>query len=140
MSEELKKEVFGRFDGLPEIELATVENDQPKVRPVMLMHLDRRLYVATETGSNKVAQIRENPKMEFCLRLPEGENVGYVRAAGIAEIVEDMETKASVAQRCPFFKNFWETPEDPTYTLIQLHAKEIEYVKPGQMMSEKFSL
>jgi uncharacterized pyridoxamine 5'-phosphate oxidase family protein len=140
MSEELRNEVFKRFDGLPEIELATVDGDEPKVRPVMLMHLDKKLYVATGTGSNKVKQIKGNPKMEFCLRLPEGENVGYVRAAGTAEIVEDMGTKSSVAERCPFFKQFWETPEDPTYTLIQLHAKEIEYMKPGQMMSEKFTL
>ena len=90
MSEELRNEVFQRFDGLPEIELATVEGDQPKVRPVMLMHFDKKLYVATGTESNKVNQIRGNPKMEFCLRLPEGENVGYVRAAGTAEIVDNL--------------------------------------------------
>jgi general stress protein 26 len=140
MSEDLKREVFERFDGFPEIQLATAKGDQPKVRPVTLMHFDEKLYVATGTGSQKVEQIRGNPKTEFCLRLPEGEKIGYVRAAGTAEIVEDMDTRTSVANRCPFFEQFWQSPEDPTYTLIRLHVREIEYVRPGEMTSETFTL
>ncbi len=138
MSDELKKEVFERFDGFPVVDLATADEGQPRVRPVTLLYLDGRFYVATGTGSNKVKQIQRNPRVEFCLRVSEGENIGYVRAAGAAQVVVDTDTYRSVAERCTFFKEYWKGPDDPTYTLIELKVEEIEYLRPGEFETHTF--
>lgn len=37
----------------------------------------------------------------------------------------------------PYFRDFWKSPDDPNYTLLELVVKEIEYLKPGGLKVEK---
>jgi len=106
---------------------ATVEGDQPRVRPVTLIYLDKKFWVTTGTGSAKVKEIEEDPKIEFCLYLQEGNNEGYARVAGIAKIIRERETKMRIASHCDFFSKHWESVDDPSYTMIEICPVEIEY-------------
>jgi uncharacterized pyridoxamine 5'-phosphate oxidase family protein len=138
--EEVKKEVWAHFKDLQPVFLATIEGDIPRVRPVTLIHYDKRMWVTTDSGSTKVRQIKANQNIEFCLLLGVGENSGYVRCMGRAEIVTDSETRKLIADNTPFFQQFWKTTDDPGYTLLHIHAKEIEYVRPGTLHAERFSV
>ena len=137
---DFKAEICRRFKDYPHIFLATQENDQARVRIVTLVNFDQRFWILTGTHSAKVRQIREKPKIEFCLVFDEGEHHGYIRAAGFAKIISDKETKVKVAKHCDFFTKHWESPDDPNYTLLELKLNEIEYLRPKESVVRKFKL
>ena len=59
--------------------LATVEGDQPRVRPFGTAHIfEGRLYIQTGKGKPCSKQIRENPKVEICAF----HNGTWIRVAG----------------------------------------------------------
>jgi len=68
------------------------------------------------------------------------EHSGYIRGAGSANVIEDKETKKLLADNIPFFKEFWKTPDDPNFALLEIIIKGIEYLKPGEFSVERFSL
>jgi uncharacterized pyridoxamine 5'-phosphate oxidase family protein len=138
--DELKREIWDNFSEQQHIFLATVEEDQPRVRPVTLIHLQDKFFFATGSNDAKVRQIKQNPKTEFCLLLEKNEQKGTIRAQCSAKIVEDKGVKAHVFSKISFLREFWKTPEDPSYTLVKLHPVGIEYMKPGNVQSVKIKL
>ena len=134
-----KEEVWAHFKDRQFIFLATSEEDQPRVRPVTLFYLDGRFWVLTGTENAKTKQISKNSKIEFCLLLQKGENRGYIRAAGSAKIIQDRKTKGKIAEQCDFFSEFWKSPDDPNYALIELHPTEIEYLRPNEIVALRFT-
>ncbi|MBN2537646.1 pyridoxamine 5'-phosphate oxidase family protein, partial [candidate division WOR-3 bacterium] len=62
---QLAEEIRARFRPMQTAALATVEGEMPRVRPVMLLHHDDRLWVSTGTTDDKVKQLLLNPKVEF---------------------------------------------------------------------------
>ena len=138
--EEVKEEVWGHFKDFQPVHLATIDGDSPRVRPVTLIHFDKKMWVMTGSGDAKIRQIKENDNIEFCLLLGVGENSGYVRCVGKAEIVNDVATRKLIADNTPFFKTFWQDTNDPRYALLRIHAKDIEYLRPGEFNVERFSI
>ena len=129
--DEIKAEVWGRFGETQRVYLGTAEADQPRVRPVTLLNLDERLWIATSIRSGKTRQVRRNPNVEFCLPIHEEAGDGYVRVAGIASIVTEPATKESVGGRIPFLSQYWDGVDDPGFCLIRITRVEIEYLRPG---------
>jgi len=137
---DIKKEVWEHFKDQQHIFLATSERDQPRVRPVTLVCLDKRFWILTGTNNAKTKQILKNPKMEFCLLFEKEGHDGYVRASGLAKIIRDKETKVKLAEHCDFFSEHWKGSDDPNYTLIELHLTEIEYLRPNEEVAKRFTL
>lgn len=135
--ENLKKEIWSHFGELQHVFLATVEGDQPRLRPVSLIRLTNRLFFATGTGDAKVAQIQRNPKVEFCLLLEKGESKGTVRTECIAKIITDMAVKSELYNKVSFMKEFWSSPKDEGYTLVELTPKGFEYMPIGSIQATK---
>src|SRR5881398_3008935 len=68
-------------------QLATIDGDQPRVRPVSPVKTDGfTIYVANLRLYHKTAEIAANPKVELCY-MDAGHN--QVRLTGLAEIVVD---------------------------------------------------
>jgi general stress protein 26 len=130
-NEGLRNEVTGRFAETQVAHLATIDGDQPRLRPVTLIHLNGRFYVATGTEDAKVEQLRENPRAEFCILLDEGDDQGSLRAECTTRVVEAPRVRKEVYDRVSFLKQFWETPDDPSYVLIELKPSAYQYMKPG---------
>ena len=139
-ADELIREVWKSFGGEPHVFLATVEGGQARVRPVTLVHLQNRLFVTTGSNDAKVKQIKQNSKTEFCLVLEKDERKGTIRAECEATIVENKDIKADVYNNISFAKEFWKSPEDPNYTLIELQPNAFEYMKPGSVQAVKIRL
>jgi general stress protein 26 len=120
---------------------ASDESGQPRVRPVTLIYFEDRFWITTTAQSEKVKQLRGNPKSEVCwLDKHEGDNDIYLRIAGNAEIVEDTDLKKKIADECDFFSYYFKSVDDPNYTLIEIVPDEIEYLRSGQYPAIKFKL
>lgn len=138
--EKIKEEVWALFKHAQPIFLATVDEGKPRVRPVTLIHFNRKLYVSTGADNAKIKQIKANNKIEFCLLLEKEKYKGYIRGAGVADIVEDMETKKMLSGEIPFFKEYWKDFTDPGFALLQIHVQDIEYLQPGAFETQRFSV
>ena len=138
--EKVKEDAFGHFVEQQCIYLATAEGNQPRVRPVTLIHLRDGFYVATGSDDAKTKQIQRNPRVEFCLLVEEKESKGTIRVECIANLVKDEEIRAYIFEKIPFMKEFFKTPKDPKYALIKLEPKAFEYMKPGSIQSQKIKI
>lgn len=91
--------------------LATMEGDQPRVRPFGTIHLfEGKLYI--QTGKTKAVskQILANPKVEICAM----KDNTWLRLAG--ELVEDdrFEAKESMLDAYPNLKSMYAADDDNT--------------------------
>jgi general stress protein 26 len=125
--------ILDRFNDTQFVALATFDGMRPRVRPMTLIYLDRRFWMLTSAASNKVTQIRQNPDVEFTYQFSENDEDCCMRILGKAEIIEDKETKTSIAKRIGFFHDYWSGPEDPDYTLLEILPGELQYVSPSGM-------
>ena len=88
--------------------LATVEGNQPRVRPFGTAHIfDGKLYIQTGKVKDVAKQIAENPKVEVCA-FKDG---AWLRVAG--ELVEDdrREARVSMLEAYPDLKAMYD-PDD----------------------------
>ena len=94
--------------------LATVENDQPRVRPFGTAHIfEGRLYIQTGKVKPCAKQIQENPKVEVCAF----HNGTWLRVAG--ELVEDdrVEAKKSMLDAYPNLRRMYDENDGNTQVL-----------------------
>ena len=131
------KEIWNHFKDTQYVFLATVEGDQPKVRPVTLIYFDQRLWITTGTKNAKVKQIVKNPKIEFCFYFEERGQEGYIRVSGLSQIIDDRKTKVKIAEQLDFFNEHWKSVDDPNYTLIEIIPKHIEYLREYEIQRFK---
>ena len=99
--------------------LATVEGDQPRVRPFGTAHIfEGRLYIQTGKGKSCSKQIRENPKVEICAF----HNGTWIRVAG--ELVEDdrVEAKKSMLDAYPNLRGMYDENDGNTQVLYFQNA------------------
>lgn len=133
----LKKEIFKWFKKMQVIYLATASGKKPQVRPVTMVHFKKKAWVLTGAKDAKVRQIKKNNSVQYCLPIKRGKFSGYVRADCRARIVKDKKTKKVVTDNTPFFKRFWKNIDDPSFVLLELALKQVEYMKPGKYFAEK---
>ncbi len=99
--------------------LATVEGDQPRVRPFGTANIfDGKLYIQTGKTKEVSKQIQKNPKVEIC-GMAEGK---WIRVAG--ELVRDdrIEAKQSMLDAHPSLKNMYSAEDDNTEVLYFKNA------------------
>lgn len=91
--------------------LATVEGDQPRVRPFGTAHIfEGKLYIQTGKVKAVSRQLAVNPKVEICAFM-KGK---WLRLAG--ELVEDdrVEAKASLLAEYPGLQKMYSADDDNT--------------------------
>ena len=94
--------------------LATVEGDQPRVRPFGTAHIfEGKLYIQTGKVKPVAKQLRENPKAELCA-FKDGV---WLRVAG--ELVEDdrTEARASMLDAYPSLRAMYDENDGNTQVL-----------------------
>jgi len=126
-------QILNKFKETQFVALATIDGIQPRVRPMTLINLDRRFWMVTSTSSSKVMQIKQNSNVEFTYQFNENSEDCCIRILGKAKIIKDKKIKTSIAKRIYFFNNYWSSPEDPDYTLLEILPDELQYVAPSGM-------
>lgn len=99
--------------------LATVEGDQPRVRPFgTALVYDGRLYIQTGKIKAVSKQISANPKVEICA-FKDGK---WLRAAGELVNDETREIKAAMLDKMPQLKAMYSADDDNTQVLYFKNA------------------
>ena len=107
--------------------LATVEGDQPRVRPFGTAHIfEGKLYIQTGKKKDVSKQLHANPKAELCA-FKGGE---WIRVAG--ELVEDdrVEARESMLDAYPSLKKMYAADDGNT---------EVFYFKTGVATISSFT-
>ena len=94
--------------------LATVEGDQPRVRPFGTAHLfERKLYIQTGKSKNVSKQIAANPKVEICAF----KNGTWLRIAGTLVNDDRYEAKKDMLDNYPSLQKMYSAEDDNTQVL-----------------------
>ncbi len=102
--------------------LATVEGDQPRVRPFgTAVIFDGRLYIQTGKSKDVSKQIHANPKAELCA-FKEGK---WLRVS--AELVEDdrREARKAMLDSYPELRNMYSEDDGNTEVFYLKNAKAV---------------
>ena len=118
--------------------LATIEDNQPRVRP-MMPHLndDGKLLLALLGRSRSIAQIKENPRVEFCFV---DRKMWYARVSGKAVISDNKENKETLWNNIPMLKQYFSGPEDANFILAEIDIETVEAMTPHQKEPETITL
>ena len=94
--------------------LATVDGDQPRVRPFGTIDIfEDRLYIQTGKSKSVSRQLQENPKAEICA-FKDGK---WLRVAGTLVRDDRVEPKAHMLDNYPELKAMYSADDDNTEVL-----------------------
>ena len=107
--------------------LATIEEDQPRVRPVSPVWVDNfTIYIANLASYQKTKQIRTNPKVELCY-LDTDHN--QVRITGIAEIVDDKQLIQSIWDKNKLLQQYLGDIDNPELIVYRILPEHVRYMQ-----------
>ncbi|ABR36219.1 pyridoxamine 5'-phosphate oxidase family protein [Clostridium beijerinckii] len=89
----------------PTFYIATMDGDQPRVRPFgAVMKYNDKLYFATNNTKSVFEQLVANPKVEISTTSPEGE---WIRLTGKAVFDSSTEVKSAMLESVPSLKKMY---------------------------------
>lgn len=107
--------------------LATIDGDQPRLRPVSPVKTDGFVvYVANLRMYHKTAEIAANPRVELCY-LDEGHN--QVRLTGVAEIVTDRPLLEEIWQANALMRQYLGSLENPQLVVYRIQPVRVRYMQ-----------
>jgi len=104
--------------------LATVEGDQPRVRPFGTAHIfEGKLYIQTGKKKEVSKQLHLNPKAELCAFM----NGQWLRVSG--ELIEDdrREARVSMLEAYPSLKKMYDADDGNTEVFYFKNATAVFY-------------
>ena len=112
----------GRFP-----QLATMDGDQPRLRPVSPVRTDGfTVFVANLRSYGKTAEIAANPKVELCY-LDERHN--QVRITGVAEVVTERALLQEIWDANPLMRQFLGTIDNPALIIYRIVPARVRYMQ-----------
>ncbi|MCR5295706.1 MAG: pyridoxamine 5'-phosphate oxidase family protein [Lachnospiraceae bacterium] len=107
--------------------LATMDGDQPRVRPFGTAEIfEGKLYIQTGKSKDVSKQIAANPKVELCAFM----NGTWLRLSGILVRDERLEAKVHMLDAYPSLKAMYSAEDDNT---------EVLYFKDASAVFSSFS-
>ena len=107
--------------------LATVEGDQPRVRPFgTILLYDGKLYIQTGKVKAVSGQIASNPRVELCA-FTGGK---WLRLSGILEEDNNRDVKVAMLEKLPSLKGMY-SPDDGNMQML--------YFKSGKAVFSSFT-
>jgi uncharacterized pyridoxamine 5'-phosphate oxidase family protein len=114
--------------------LATVEGDQPRVRPMGMYFADNTgFYFHTESTKSLAKQLEANDKVELVFYAPPK----VLRVSGRIQFLDDLALKAKILNDRPFLRNLGITkPEDPLMVAFKVYTGEAFFWTMADNMKE----
>ena len=108
-------------------QLASLDGDQPRLRPVSPVKTDGFVvYVANLRSYHKTGEIASNPKVELCY-LDQGHD--QVRITGIAEMVKDHALLQEIWDENPLLRKYLGTIDNPELIVYCIRPTRVRYMK-----------
>ena len=114
-----------RADRFPH--LATVDGDQPRLRPVSPVRTDGfTVYVANLRGYHKTAEIAANPKVELCYL---DDHHDQVRITGVAEVVTDAGLLREIWDANPLLRQYLGSLDNPELIVYRVRPERVRFMQ-----------
>lgn len=108
-------------------QLATIDGDQPRLRPVSPVKTDGfTVYVANLRSYHKTAEIAANPKVELCY-VDAGHN--QVRITGVAEVVTERALLEEIWAGNPLLRQYLGSLDNPELIVYCIRPNRVRYMQ-----------
>ena len=106
--------------------LATIDGDQPRVRPVSPVRTEGfTIYVANLKSYGKTADIAANPKVELCYV---DEDHNQVRITGRAEVVTDRKLLEDIWSSNRLLQHYLGSIDNPQLIVYKITPSRVRYM------------
>ena len=107
--------------------LATVDGDQPRVRPVSPVKTDGfTVYLANLRGYHKTGELAANPRVELCY-LDQDHN--QVRLTGTAEVVAERALLEEIWSSNPLLRSYLGSIDNPELVVYRIRPNRVRYMR-----------
>ncbi len=107
--------------------LATIDGDQPRLRPVSPVKTDGFIvYVANLRSYHKTVEIEANPKVELCYL---DDKHDQVRITGVAEVVTDRDLLQEIWDANPLLRQYLGSIANPELILYCIRPTRVSYMR-----------
>ncbi len=108
-------------------QLATIDGDQPRLRPVSPVRTERfTIYVANLRGYHKTGEIAANPKVELCYLTDRHDQV---RITGVAKILDDRALLEEIWNQNPLLRQYLGSLDNPALIVYRIVPSRVRYMK-----------
>jgi general stress protein 26 len=108
-------------------DLATIDGDQPRVRPVSPVRTDHfTVYVANLRSYHKTSEIAANPKVELCYLAA---NHDQVRITGVAETLQDRLLLQQIWDANPLLRQYLRSIDNPELIVYRIRPTRVRFMK-----------
>ena len=108
-------------------QLATMDGDQPRLRPVSPVRVDGfTIHVANLRGYRKTAELAANPRCELCYL---DANHDQVRITGVASIESDPVLRRKIWDENPLLRTYLGSLENPDLIIYRITPSRVRYMK-----------
>ena len=107
--------------------LASIDGDQPRVRPVSPVRTDRfTVYIANLRAYHKTVEIAANPKVELCYL---DDHHDQVRITGIAETVTDRALLQEIWDANPLMRQYLGSLDNPQLIVYRIRPTRVRFMR-----------
>ena len=107
--------------------LATMDGDQPRVRPVSPVRTDGfTVYVANLRSYHKTIEIAANPKVELAYL---DDHHDQVRITGSAEIITDRGVLQEIWDANPLLRSYLGSIDNPELIVYRIRPNRVRFMK-----------
>jgi uncharacterized pyridoxamine 5'-phosphate oxidase family protein len=109
-------------------QLATIDGDQPRVRPVSPVRVDDdfTIYVANLRSYSKTREIATNPNVELCYL---DEHHDQVRITGVAEVLTDADILREIWESNPLLRRYLGTADNPALIIYRIRPIRLRFMR-----------
>src|SRR5215510_8040477 len=107
--------------------LATIDGDQPRVRPVSPVRTDGfTVYVANLRSYHKTGEIAVNPNVELCYL---DERHDQVRITGVASVLTENATLQLIWDTNPLLRQYLGSLDNPELIVYRVNPVRVRYMQ-----------
>jgi general stress protein 26 len=107
--------------------LATMDGDQPRLRPVSPVRTDRfTVYVANLRNYHKTVEIAANPKVELCYL---DDHHDQVRITGVAEVVAERALLQEIWDANPLLRQYLGSVDNPALIVYRVRPQRVRFMR-----------
>ena len=107
--------------------LATIDGDQPRLRPVSPVRTDGFIvYIANLRSYHKTAEIAANPKVELCYL---DDQHDQIRLTGVAEVVIDRALLREIWDANPLLRQYLGNIDNPELIVYRVRPTRVRFMK-----------
>lgn len=107
--------------------LASIDGDQPRLRPVSPVRTDGfTVYVANLRSYHKTAEIQANPNVELCYL---DEHHDQVRITGTAEVLDDARLLQEIWDANPLLRQYLGRIDNPELIVYRIKPTRVRFMK-----------